>query len=169
MVGSQISNLTPSLSFCHNLCCRCPNGSCDHIFDIYTLIAFQWYKEHVSARCFDLYNQTLKFQESQWTTKSPFRECECHPPTLPKVGLWHMINDYDILSLKSIWDSILNIRSHIQIWHVHPNWMVNAPTRWGRKPTNDVSCNIKHFEKSFKCIWKALHIYEYLFKKKRVS
>jgi hypothetical protein len=44
VVGSQTANLTPGLSFCHNLCCRCPNGSCKPIFNIYILIAFQWYK-----------------------------------------------------------------------------------------------------------------------------
>jgi hypothetical protein len=27
MVKSQIANLTSGSSFCHNLCCRCPNGS----------------------------------------------------------------------------------------------------------------------------------------------
>jgi hypothetical protein len=32
MVGSQTTDLTPSLSFVHNLCCRCPNGSCEAIF-----------------------------------------------------------------------------------------------------------------------------------------
>jgi len=53
MVGSQIASLTPNPSFCHNLCCRCPNGSCKAIFDIYTLIDFQWYKERLKARCFD--------------------------------------------------------------------------------------------------------------------
>jgi hypothetical protein len=87
VVGSQIVNLTSGPSFFHNLCCRCPNGSCEAIFDIYTLIAFQWYKERLKARCFDPCNRTLKFQESQRTSKSPFRECECHPYTLPKVGL----------------------------------------------------------------------------------
>jgi hypothetical protein len=40
VVGSQTVNLTPSLSFCHNLCCKCPNGSCKPILDIYTSIAF---------------------------------------------------------------------------------------------------------------------------------
>jgi hypothetical protein len=45
VVGSQIASLTHGLSFCHNLCWRFPNGSCEPIFDIYTLIAFQWYKE----------------------------------------------------------------------------------------------------------------------------
>jgi hypothetical protein len=44
VVGSQTVNLTPDLSFCHNLCCKCPNGSCKPIFDIYTSIVFQWYK-----------------------------------------------------------------------------------------------------------------------------
>ncbi len=86
-----VVSLTPSLtldpSFCHNLCCRCANGSCKAIFNIYTLIAFQWYEECFKARCFDPYNQALKFQESRRTPKSPFQECECHLHILPKVGL----------------------------------------------------------------------------------
>ncbi len=85
VIGSQIANLTLGLSFCHNLCCKCPNGSCKAIFDIYTLIAFQWYEEYLKARCFDPCNRALKFWESEKTPKSPFRECECHPHTLPKV------------------------------------------------------------------------------------
>ncbi len=64
VIGSQIANLTPSLSFCHNLCCRCPNGSCEPIFDIYTLIAFQWHKELFEARSFDSCNRALKIWES---------------------------------------------------------------------------------------------------------
>jgi len=72
MVESQIVNLTLSPSFCHNLCCKCPNGSWKAIFDIYTLIAFQWHEKCLKARCFDPYNWTLKFQESQRPPKSPF-------------------------------------------------------------------------------------------------
>jgi hypothetical protein len=89
VVGNQIANLTPGPSFCHNLCCKCPNGSCEAIFDIYTSIDFQWHEERLKARCFDPYNWTLKFRKSQRTPKSPFRECECHLHTLPKVGLRH--------------------------------------------------------------------------------
>ncbi len=36
VVGSQIVSLTLGFSFDHNLCCRCPNGSCKANFDIYT-------------------------------------------------------------------------------------------------------------------------------------
>jgi hypothetical protein len=84
MVRSQTINLTLALSFCHNLCYRCPNGSCEPIFDIYTLISFQWCKERLDGRCFDPCNQTLKFQESLRTPKSPFWEWRSHPLTLPK-------------------------------------------------------------------------------------
>jgi hypothetical protein len=45
VVGSQIANLTPDPSFDHNLCCRCPNGSCKAILDIYTSRSFQHYEE----------------------------------------------------------------------------------------------------------------------------
>jgi len=34
-------------------------------------------------------NRTLKFWESRRTPKSSFQKCECHPHTLPKVGLRH--------------------------------------------------------------------------------
>ncbi len=87
VVGSRTTNLIPDPSFCHNLCYRCPNGSCEVIFNIYTSIVFQWFKERLKARCFDPCNWTLKFQDSQRTPKSPFRECEGHLHTLPKVGL----------------------------------------------------------------------------------
>ncbi len=76
VVRSQTTSLTPGPSFDHNLCCRCPKGSCEaifDIFDIYTSRPFQWYKEHFKARCFDPYNRTLSFQESQRTPKSPFQ------------------------------------------------------------------------------------------------
>jgi hypothetical protein len=53
VVGSQTANLTPSLSFAHNLCFRCPNGWCEPILDIYVSIAFQWYKELFEPMGFD--------------------------------------------------------------------------------------------------------------------
>jgi hypothetical protein len=40
VVGSQTANLTPGLSFGHNLCFQCPNGLCKPILDIYISIAF---------------------------------------------------------------------------------------------------------------------------------
>ncbi len=86
MVGSQIGNLTPSLSFDLNLCRRCPNGSCKAVLDMYISKPFQRYKEHPNARCFDPCNWTLKFWESQRTPKSHFRECEWQHHTSLKVG-----------------------------------------------------------------------------------
>jgi hypothetical protein len=41
MVGSQTASLTPGPSFAHNLGCKCPNGSCEAILDIYTSRPFQ--------------------------------------------------------------------------------------------------------------------------------
>jgi len=59
VVGSQIVSLIFDLSFTHNLGCRCPNGSCEAILDIYTPRPFQWYKAHPNARCFDPCNRAL--------------------------------------------------------------------------------------------------------------
>jgi hypothetical protein len=87
VVRSQTGSLTPSLYFDHNLCCRCLNGSCEAIFDIYTSKPFQRYKEHLKARCFELYNRALKLWESRRTPSSHFWECESHPHTGPQSGV----------------------------------------------------------------------------------
>jgi hypothetical protein len=81
VVRSQIASLTPGPSFDHNLCCRCPNDSCEAILDIYTSRTFQRYKEHFNARCFDPCNRVLNFQEFRRTPKSHFWECEWRPHT----------------------------------------------------------------------------------------
>jgi hypothetical protein len=93
VIGSQTASLIPDLSFDHNLCSRCPNGSCKAIFDIYTSRPFQRYDEHFKARCFDFCNRTLKFQESRKTPSSHFWECEFHPHTCLKVGLWQLCSN----------------------------------------------------------------------------
>jgi hypothetical protein len=67
VVGNQITNLTPDLSFGHNFCFRCSNGSCKPILDIYVLIAFQWYEELFEPLGFDFCNHFLNIREFTWT------------------------------------------------------------------------------------------------------
>jgi hypothetical protein len=74
VVKSHTANLTPNPSFGHNLCFKCPNGSCKLILDIYVSRYFQWYKEFFNAMSFDPWNFLLKIWESIGT------------PT-PKVGV----------------------------------------------------------------------------------
>jgi hypothetical protein len=81
VVGSQTASLTPGPSFAHNLGCRCPNGSCEAILDIYTSGPFQRYKEHSNARRFDPCNWALSFRESQRSPTSHFWECGLPPHT----------------------------------------------------------------------------------------
>jgi len=81
VVGSQTASLILGPSFAHNLGCKCPNGSCKAILDIYTSRPFHWYKEYPNTRCFDPYNQALSFRESRRTPSSHFWECEFHPHT----------------------------------------------------------------------------------------
>jgi len=83
VVRSQTTNLTPGPSFDHNLCFRCPNGSCEAILDIYTSRPFQRYQERLNARCFDPCNHAPNFWESY------FQECEWRPHNSLKVGLRH--------------------------------------------------------------------------------
>jgi hypothetical protein len=91
VVESQIVSLTPDPSFNHNLCSKCPNGSCEAILNIYTSRPFHRYKEHLNARCFDPCNRVLSFWKSWRTPKSHFRECEWWRHTSLKVGLQHFI------------------------------------------------------------------------------
>jgi hypothetical protein len=64
VVEKEIVNLTLGPSFGHNLCFRCPNGSCEPILDIYVLRALQWYKELFNPLSFDSCNRSLKIWES---------------------------------------------------------------------------------------------------------
>ncbi len=79
VVRSQTTNLTPGPSFNHNLCCKCPNGSCEVISDIYTSRPFQWYKKHFYKKCFDPCNGVLNF----WESSSPIFESVSGDLTLP--------------------------------------------------------------------------------------
>ncbi len=74
VVGSQIGDLTPDPSFGHNLCFRCPNGSCEPTLDIYVPRAFPWYKEFPNPMGLDPCNCSLKIRKS---TRTP----------TPKMGL----------------------------------------------------------------------------------
>jgi hypothetical protein len=79
VVGSQTGPF-----FAHNLSCRCPNGQCEAILDIYTSRPFQWHQEHLNVRCFGPCCRTLKIRESQRTPSPQLWECEFHPHTWPK-------------------------------------------------------------------------------------
>jgi len=73
VVKNQLANLTSGPSFSHNLCVKCPNGSCEPILDIYVPKDFQWYKEIFNLMGFDPCNLSLKMRESTGTL-------------IPKVG-----------------------------------------------------------------------------------
>ncbi len=87
VVGSQTASLTPGRSFDHNLSCTCLNGQCEAIFHIYTSRSFQKYKEHLQAKCFDLFHRALKLREFRRTPSSHFWECKSHPHTCPQSGV----------------------------------------------------------------------------------
>jgi hypothetical protein len=93
--GNQTVNLTPGLSFGHNLCFKCPNGSCEPILDIYISIAFQWYKELFNPLDFDPCNRSLKIWKSTTTSNSQsgssLRSVKVHSLTfsfIPGLSSW---------------------------------------------------------------------------------
>jgi hypothetical protein len=93
VVGSQIANLTIGPSFDHNLCFKCPNGSCEPISNIYVLKSFQWYKECLNPMSFDPCNRFLKIWESIGTP-------------IPKVRvpleMWGFIPSHSFCTLESM-------------------------------------------------------------------
>ncbi len=82
VVGSQIVNSIPDPSFGHNLCFKCPNGSCEPISDIVVPSVFQWYKELFNPIRFDPCNHILKIRESIGT---PTPKMRVH------LGVWGFI------------------------------------------------------------------------------
>jgi hypothetical protein len=96
VVESQIVNLTLGPSFGHNLCFRCPNGSCKPILNIYVSIIFQWYRELLNPLGFDPCNLFLNIQKSTGTPilgsqgGSSLGSVRVHSPTfafIPKLPL----------------------------------------------------------------------------------
>jgi hypothetical protein len=90
VVGSQIANLIRNLSFSHNLCFKCPNGSCEPILDIYVSITFQWYKELFKAMGFAPWNCIFKI----WK----FTEIPIPKVGVP-LGVWRFIPSHSLALL----------------------------------------------------------------------
>jgi hypothetical protein len=101
MVGSQIVNLTVGPSFGHNLCLKCPNGSCKPTLDIYIPRDFQWHKELLNPMGFDPYNCFLEIRESIGT---PTPKMGAH------LGMWVFIPSHSP-TLPGAWDVILGLPS----------------------------------------------------------
>jgi hypothetical protein len=86
MVGSQTANLTPNLSFGHNLCFKCPNEQCKPILDNASIV-FQWYKKKFEATNFDSYNRALKIREFNSQPRSLLGSVRVHSLTLTLFAL----------------------------------------------------------------------------------
>ncbi len=87
VVGSKTASLTPGPSFAHNLGCKCPNGQCEAIFDIYASRPFQWHQEHLTLRCFGPCCRTLNIRESRRTPNPQLWEVLGFTPTLGQSGV----------------------------------------------------------------------------------
>jgi len=102
VVQNQIVNLIFSPSFDYNLCVKCPNGSCEHILNIYVPRSFQWYKELFNPMGFDPYNFSLKIWESIGIPT---------PKVGADLGLWRFIPSHS-LALPKAW----NVTPRLHTW-----------------------------------------------------
>jgi hypothetical protein len=146
MVGNQIDNLTLNLSFGHNVCFKCPNGSCKPILNLYVLRSFQWYKELFNPMGFDPCNCSLKIRESIETPTPKVRvqlgvwrfilprawnvtfDLHTWPTPLqafalvasPRLGLQHFVSSFHVFpSLRFFCDHYLKLQ-HFSIPHLVP-------------------------------------------------
>jgi hypothetical protein len=94
VVVSQNANLTLDPSFGHNLCFRCPNGSCEPILNIFVLISFQWYKKIFNITHLYPWNHflkigcPLKLQLPKWEFTWEWECSFSHTLNLP--GTWNV-------------------------------------------------------------------------------
>jgi hypothetical protein len=144
MVGSQIANLTHGPSFDHNLCFRCPNGSCEPILDIYVPRSFQWYKERFNPMSFDPRNCFLKIWKS---TETPT------PKVGAPLGVWRFIPSHSF-ALPGAWNVTLGLPScpaFLQALALIAN------------PRLGLRHSTTYRSKFFKMYQKSCHIITYLF------
>ncbi len=114
VAGSQTARLTSGLSFCHNLCCRFQMAHASP----FSTSTFRYLSNDIKntpmwgvvTLAIELWN----FRSSK--SKSPFRECECHPHTLPKVGLQHWTNKEHVLLILYL-PQVTASTKHLSIWH----------------------------------------------------
>jgi len=86
--------LTLDLSFGHNLCLKCPNGSYEPILNIYIPKYFQCYRELFNPMGFDPCNRSLKIWESIGTLT---------PKVGAHLGVWGFIPSQSPTFLRA-WD-----------------------------------------------------------------
>jgi hypothetical protein len=168
VVGSQTASLTPDPSFAHNLGCRCPNGSCEAILDMYTSRPFQLHQERRNVRGFDPYTSALSFRESRTTLVATplWAKCEgeAHTPENSKHDCRGQNSSH--LSALSVIGKILKCRcpkwprmSHLDICSPsygqkkgrESNWQFDSrPLKVGNRHVPDMR------SKSVTWRWKAL-------------
>ncbi len=138
VIGSQIGNLTPDLSFGHNLCFKCPNGSCEPILDIYVSINFQWYKKFFNPLGFDPCNYSLKIWES---TGTPTPQVEA------PLGVWRSIPSHfpSLLGFLSMYD-LISLRTH-------------RSSRWKTKVTPSLAMNF-FIKSKMETMWLSIHLFQ---------
>ncbi len=89
VLGSQLASLTLSLSFWHNLSCRCSNGSCAPIFDIYILITFPIIWITLQCEVFWPLTSSSKVLGVLKDSQVPISGVCISLSHSLKVGLWH--------------------------------------------------------------------------------
>jgi hypothetical protein len=135
-VEIETANLTPNLSFSHNLCFKCPNGSCEPILDMYISITFQWYKKKFNPMGFDSCNRFLKIRE--------FIGIPTPNMGVP-LGVWRFIPSHSF-TLSGAWDVTPGLPSWPATLQalalvVSPRLGLRHNERWGtNKPKFSLLC-----------------------------
>jgi hypothetical protein len=153
--------LTRNPFFSHNLCLKCPNGSCKLILETYVLIAFQWYKELLNPLSFNSYNCSLKIWESTGTPT---------PKVEAPLGVWGFVPSHFLTFPITIsnhyykmwvqFTSPCSLDQWIHYFSTNPRSlqpMNSLKIQWNwRTRTLFVVVNYMHF--TFYCAWSMTHV-----------
>ncbi len=170
-----------TLFFNHNLCFKCPNGSCEPILDIYILRAFQWYKEFFNLMGLVPCNYSLKIQKSieTWTLKvgahlGVWGFIPSHSPTLSRT--------WDVIPKLPSWPAPLQTFAlvtspKLRLWHTpllsyneaHQNLkghiILNLPLMHCLQLLQPMSFHLYHLSRQFQLVglWTIFFLFSYLF------
>ncbi len=99
VVGSQTASLAPGPSFAHNLSCRCPNGQCEAIFDIYASRPFPMTPRTPQCKVFWALLSNSKHSGVPEDSKSPTFGMLGFTPTLGQSGVATFKNKFKNITM----------------------------------------------------------------------
>jgi hypothetical protein len=152
VVGNQTDNLTPGPSSAHNLGCRCPNGQCEAIFNIYVSRPFHtWPKWGCDMFCY--YKVKLNLNNLQMD--------QAIQNVQKSLIIQNIILEFETISfINSCWlimssNTMFQIKNKKARWHIYTNLEKKIGSNIAIVFHNASKCNCSNFKVVVYCWSKA--------------